>query len=128
MTTTTLAYTPLAAGRGLTHPDAETYHQRWLLVDEAGNWLEDQAALSPIEVGIRFGYLVLTAPGMLRLDIPLEVIEDDDSVRMSAKVGDQQVDVVDEGEVAAIWASKCLGIACRLVKIHPEAAPVRWPR
>ena len=36
---------------------------------------------------LRLGYLVLKAPGMLRMDIPLDVIEDDDSVRYSMKVG-----------------------------------------
>ncbi len=110
------------------HPDAGDYHRRWLLIDDEGNWLDDRDLLARIEVSLRFGYLVLQAPGMLRLDIPLDVIEDDDSVRMTAGIGGQDVDVVDEGEVAAIWASTCLERPCRLVKIHPEASSVPWPR
>ncbi|VFR47444.1 ortholog of Bordetella pertussis (BX470248) BP3468 [plant metagenome] len=70
---------------------------------------------------------MLRAPGMLRLDIPLDVIEDDDSVRRVARVADQDVDVVDEGDLAAAWFSNVAGQPCRLVKLHPDAAPVAWP-
>lgn len=120
-------YTPVAGCDPVSHPDAVNYHQRWLLVDDAGQWLSDPELLAPIELDIRFGYLVLQAPGMLRLDLPLEVIEDDDSVRRIATVGSQDVDVVDEGDVAATWVSACLGRPCRLVKVHPDAGPVNWP-
>lgn len=118
--------TPIAGCRAVDHPDAPDYHRRWLLVDDAGQWVSDEEILSRIKPGIRFGYLVLEAPGMLRLDLPLDVIEDDDSVRRTAIVGEQHVDVVDEGDVAATWATACLGLPCRLVKIHPEAAQVSW--
>ena len=62
------------------------------------------------------GYLVLRAPGMLRMDIPLDVIEDDDSVRYSMKVGEQVIDVVDEGELAAAWISNFVQVPCRIMK------------
>lgn len=120
-------YSPIAAGSGLSSPDAADYHQRWLVIDDTGQWINDASLLAKIEVDMRFGYLVLKAPGMLRLDIPLDVIEDDDSVRGYAQVGQQQVDVVDEGEVAATWATACLGRPCRLVKVHPQATQVQWP-
>lgn len=42
---------------------------------------------------------------MVRLDIPLDVIEDDDSVRHIMLVGEQQLDVIDEDELAAAWIS-----------------------
>src|SRR5699024_1500148 len=120
-------YTPLAGGQPVSHPDASQYHRCWLIADDHGSWMDDSQLLSRIEVSIRFGYLVLQAPGMLRLDIPMDVIEDDDSVRDTAKIGDQWVDVVDEGEVAAVWLTQHLGQAARLVKIHPEADAVAWP-
>lgn len=123
----TTRYAPVAGCAALTHPDAADYDRRWLIVDEERRWVDDTELLATIDLDIRMGYLVLRAPGMLRLDIPMDVIEDDDSVRGRAMVADDEIDVVDEGEVAAVWLSNCLGRACRLVKIHPDAAPVRWP-
>lgn len=123
---TMTTYTPVAGCNAVDHPDAPDYHRRWLVVDGGDQWVSDPALLSKIEADIRFGYLVLEAPGMLRLDLPLDVIEDDDSVRRIVRAGDQEVDVVDEGEVAATWASACLGIPCRVVKIHPDAVGLDW--
>lgn len=120
------SYTPIAGCSAVEHPDAPDYHRRWLLVNDADQWVSDAEVLSRIKPDIRFGYLVLEAPGMLRLDLPLDVIEDDDSVRRTVTVGEQHVDVVDEGEVAATWATACLGLPCRLVKIHPDATEVNW--
>lgn len=120
-------YTPLAGGQPASHADAHRYHRRWLLADDHGKWINDQEKLSRIDVSLKFGYLVLQAPGMLRLDIPLEVIEDDDSVRQTIRVAGQSVAVIDEGDVAAIWASNCLETPCRLFKVDPEGDAVAWP-
>jgi len=127
--TTNQSCTPIAACRALNDPDAFDYDRRWLVVDENAQWLDAARAegLSQIELDVRFGYLVLRAPGMLRLDIPMDVIEDDDSVVGEARVGTQAVRVVDEGELAAAWFTDFLGVPARLVKIHPEADPVDWP-
>jgi len=76
---------------------------------------------------LRYGYLTLRAPGMLRMDIPLEVEEDDDSVVCSIHVGTQIIAAVDEGDFAATWLSNVLQRPCRLVKRHPPDAPVQWP-
>lgn len=122
-------YSPIADCCPLSNPDAAPYDKRWLVIDAEGKWVRahDCSRLSTIKVDISLGFLVMRAPGMLRLDIPLDIIEDDDSVRRQARVGLQHIDVVDEGELAAVWISKCLDKACRLVKVHPDAAPVLWP-
>ncbi len=127
--TTDQSSTPIAGCRAVDHPDAAAYDRRWLVVDEDGQWLDASRAedLARIEIGVRFGYLVLRAPGMLRLDIPMDVIEDDESVVGEARVGTQAVRVVDEGDLAAAWLAEMLGRPARLVKIHPEAEPVAWP-
>lgn len=121
---------PLVGARPTGQADASAYDRRWLLADEDGVWLDPAQcpALSNVSVELKMGYLVLRAPGMLRMDIPLDVIEDDDSVRFTVKVGDQVVDVVDEGELAAAWMSNVVGRTCGLMKIHPDAPPVAWPR
>lgn len=120
---------PIAGCAALEGADQAAYDRRWLIVDETGRWLDSGRcpAVARIEVSVRFGYLVVRAPGMLRMDIPMDVIEDDDSVLAQALVGDQAVRVVDEGELAAAWLTDLLGQACRLVKVHPQADPVRWP-
>src|SRR3546814_16430775 len=85
---TTPLYFPIAACGGLSNPDAAPYDKRWLVVDESGAWLTPSHCdkLADIKVEISLGYLVMKAKGMLRLDIPLDVIEDDDSVRRQASV------------------------------------------
>jgi uncharacterized protein YcbX len=122
-------YHPVAHCGGLDDPRAADYERRWLLVNSGGQWMTrtECPALADIAVEMRFGYLVLRAPGMLRIDIPLDVIEDDDSVRSAVLVGTQAVDVVDEGELAAAWVSNFTGIPCRLMKVHPDMGAVDWP-
>lgn len=112
--------TPIVGCPGLDDPAAAKYANRWFLVDEQLCWLLDPL-LDSVELTIRHGMLVIKAPGMLRLDIPMDVIEDDDSVRMTAQSGSEQVDVIDEGDLAAVWFSNLIGRSCRLVKVHPDA-------
>ena len=126
---TAKSYTPIAGCGAINLPEAAEYDRRWLNVDDQGHWISatQSPALASVSMLMRMGNLVLRAPGMLRLELPLDVIEDDDSVRRVARVGGQVVDVVDEGDVAATWFSNVAGVACRLNKVHPEAAPVSWP-
>jgi len=125
---TTSAFQPIAECGVTMQQQAQDYHKRWLVANDAGMWLDRTLCprLADISVELRLGYLVMKAPGMLRLDIPLDVIEDDDSVRYQIRIGDQTVDVVDEGELAAAWISNFLQIPCRLLKVHPEMEAVRW--
>lgn len=126
---TVSAFQPIAACGETGQPQAENYHKRWLISNDAGTWLDRALCprLADISVELRMGYLVMKAPGMLRLDIPLDVIEDDDSVRHQIRLGDQIVDVVDEGELAAAWVSNFLQIPARVLKVHPEMGTVHWP-
>ena len=126
--TTDAVFQPIAGGTSLSDDTARPYDRRWLVVDEQDCWLAaDQAPrLAELDLSLRFGYLVIRAAGMLRLDVPLDVIEDDDSVERTARIGGQEVRVVDEGELASAWFAEWLGQPCRLVKVHPEAGAVRW--
>ncbi|NYT79985.1 MOSC N-terminal beta barrel domain-containing protein [Alcaligenaceae bacterium] len=126
---TTALYFPIVGCGAVSDSRAAGYDKRWLIVDEHGACVHQSHCekLADIQLDLRLGYLVMRAPGMLRLDIPLDVIEDDDSVRCHAQVGEQRVDVVDEGDVAAAWVSNFLERPCRLVKVHPDAGRVLWP-
>ncbi|MCZ4330991.1 MOSC N-terminal beta barrel domain-containing protein [Castellaniella denitrificans] len=127
--TTESVFQPIAGATALADEAARPYDRRWLAVDDRDHWLDAGRApgLAALEVSLRFGYLVIRAEGMLRLDVPLDVIEDDDSVERSARIGGRDVRVVDEGELASAWFSQWLGQPCRLVKVHPDAGPVNWP-
>ncbi len=120
---------PVAGCQGLDRPGLQDYDRRWFVVDEAGQWVSANTSpeLSQVSCEVKMGALVLRAPGMLRLDIPMDVIEDDDSVRRQAIVGGSKVDVVDEGDVCATWFSHVTGKTCRLVKVHPDASAFCWP-
>ncbi|MVW80832.1 MOSC N-terminal beta barrel domain-containing protein [Bordetella sp. 02P26C-1] len=126
---TASVYQPIAECGTTEQSQAADYHRRWLIANDAGTWLNRELCprLAEIAVELRMGYLVMKAPGMLRLDIPLDVIEDDDSVRRQILLGDQTVDVVDEGDLASAWVSNFLGIPSRVLKVHPEMGEVRWP-
>jgi uncharacterized protein YcbX len=112
-------------GPAVDHPDALDYHHRWFVVDDKNHQLGQRQApaLADLSLALANGCLVLRAPGMLRLDIVLDVIEDDDSVRTEAWVSARAVDVVDEGDLVAAWFSNLLEQQCRLVKVHPDAMP-----
>ncbi len=122
-------FQPIAGGPALRHPEAQAYDRRWVVVDATGAWLDGARAprLGEVDLSLRFGFLVMRAPGMLRLDIPLDVIEDDESVECTAHIGSHTVRAVDEGGLAAAWLTEWLGQPCRLVKIHPDAVAFDWP-
>lgn len=112
------AYFPLAGAQGVTRPSAQAYDRRWRVVDAVGRPIDTaHDALADISVDIKFGYLVLRATGMLRLDIPLEVEEDDPSVLETLLLDGAPVCVADEGAWAAAWVSQVLGRPARLVKV-----------
>lgn len=127
--TSTATYHPIAECGATTQETAADYDRRWLLCNSGGQWM--RRALYPrmaeIEVQIKAGYLVLRAPGMLRLDIIADVEEDDESVQHKILLAQQTVDVVDEGDLAAAWMSNFVGIPCRLFKLNAQGAPVQWP-
>lgn len=105
--------------------EASRYDGQWLLVSpEFVPLAEDEhPKLEQVAVQLRLGYLVLTAPGMLRLDIVPDVIEDDESIWREAHDADGSAfTVVDEGDLAAEWFSNFLDAPCRLVKRLDKAA------
>ena len=113
--------TPFLYGSALTGGNA-SYHQQWFLVDHKGHILSQQLAepLQTVSVLVRFGVLRCTAPGMLSLELPLDVLEDDDEVRCQAiGTNGESIAVIDEGGLAATWFSNVMGLPCRLMKKDP---------
>jgi len=116
MTKTT--FSPVIGCAAVARETAREYDGRWFIVDLEDNSLAgaDHPLLQSINVDVKFGYLVLTAAGMLRLDIVLDVVEDDESVQRTAYLDGRALIVVDEGDLAATWFEHVLGEPCRLVK------------
>ncbi|MGE8545960.1 MAG: MOSC N-terminal beta barrel domain-containing protein [Alcaligenes sp.] len=112
---------PLKGGPGLANGKAAACHDLWVLGDASGRVLsaDELPRLADLEIDLRFGDLVLRAPGMMRLDIAVDVIEDDeDSCALWQEEG-RSVRLVDEGELAAAWFSRWLGQPLRLLKRLP---------
>lgn len=128
-TITELNIHPIKSCRGIALKEATLlesgleYDRMWMVVDEAGQFMTQRQhpRMALIETELRLGQLVVRAPGMLRLDIPLEVIEDAPETWRTVRVWRDEVQAVDEGELCAAWFSRFLGTPCRLVKFHPEA-------
>lgn len=123
-------YQPLVYAPGLTDSRAEKYHHTWFLCDPDRQALpaSELAALQEMEVSIYLGRLRLKAPGMLSLELLLDVIEDDDSVRCTAQVGERQIHAIDEGMLAHTWFSQLLGRDCLCLKRDPDKPQsIDWP-
>lgn len=120
--TEAVQYFPVVGAPGMTSEAARPYDARWYVVDAMGRPLDgDVAGLHNVSVDIRFGYLVLRAPDMLRLDIPLDVIEDDPSVLETLQLDGVAVQAADEGAWAAAWFTQVLGQPARLLKVCVSA-------
>lgn len=109
---------PLVGAQPVRDSAAVPYHARWRLLEASGAAVKPgEPALAGVSVALRFGYLMLRAPGMLRLDVPLDVVEDDLSVVETLDLEGLELSVVDEGGWAAEWFSQVMGRPVRLVKV-----------
>jgi len=115
-------YFPVVGAQGVGAESAASYDARWRVLDAEGQALAaGDPGLAEVSVSLKFGYLVLRAPGMLRLDIPLDVVEDDPSVLETLVLDGEQVCVANEGVWAAAWFGQVLGHPARLVKVCTES-------
>lgn len=115
---------PLVGAQAVRDAVALPYHGLWRVLEASGQSVEaGDIALAGVSVSLRFGYLVLRAPGMLRLDIPLDVIEDDPSVLETIALKEEGlVRVADEGAWATEWFSQVMARPVRLVKLCRKPA------
>ncbi len=83
------------------------HDRRWMVVGERGALLSQRELprLALVVPSLRLETLRLSAPGMLRIELPLEVEEDDPSVFRKVTVWGDVVDAIDEGDYVAQWFS-----------------------
>jgi uncharacterized protein YcbX len=96
--------------------------REWVVVDAEGEFLSQRElpAMALIETRVAGSALRLSAPGMLKLEVPLASEGD----VLQVRVWNDEIDAVTQGEVADAWLSSFLGRPCRLMRFDPEAR--RW--
>ncbi|MDO8702621.1 MAG: MOSC N-terminal beta barrel domain-containing protein [Undibacterium sp.] len=109
---------------GLSH--GPVCDREWMLVDSDGQFLtqREHPKMALIRPSLAGGQLVLQAPGVAPLTLPLERRDAAHMRTVQVQVWDDILPASDEGESSARWCSDVLGIACRLVRFHPDARRV----
>lgn len=107
------------------------YDREWMLVDASGRFLSQRAhpRMALITPRLKAQTLELRAPGMLRLEIELGLPDPELAPTLTVQVWDEQLKAYDCDELTAAWFSNAVGVACRLVRFHPDArrlASARW--
>nr|WP_259371739.1 MOSC N-terminal beta barrel domain-containing protein [Rubrivivax benzoatilyticus] len=90
----------------------------WMLVDETGAMLTQRQLprLALVATTLRGDELVLRAPGMLALHLPVDQV----GGATRARVWDDEVAAYDLGALAAQWFGDFLGSPARLLRFDPE--------
>lgn len=101
--------------------------REWVIVDEDGEFLSQREypRLALVETRMTGASLRLKAPGMLQLEVPF----DSEGDVVQARVWDDTVAAVTQGEIADAWFSNFLGRPARLLRFDPEhrrLASHRW--
>jgi uncharacterized protein YcbX len=99
------------------------YDREWMVVDAQGEFLtqREHPKMALIKPRIKADTLELRAPGMLILDILLDLPDPDNAPTLNVKVWDDTVKAYDCDDTTALWFSNFLGVTCRLVRFHPHA-------
>lgn len=101
----------------------QIYDREWMVVDLQGRFLSQREfpAMALITPRLRADTLELRAPGMLRLEIALDLPDPAHAPMMQVRVWDDVLPAYDCDEVTAAWFSNAVGTPCRLVRFHPDA-------
>lgn len=102
---------------------AQGVHDReWMVVTDTGQFLTQREfpRMATIVPHVEAGDLVVNAPGMPPLSLPLAMQERSRTLRV--QIWDDLVDADDCGDAAAAWFGQVLATACRLVGFNPQAA------
>lgn len=109
---------------GLSH--GTVCDREWMLVDSDGQFLtqREHPKMALIRPSLAGGQLVVQAPGVAPLTLALERRDAAQMRTVQVQVWDDILPASDEGESSARWCSDVLGVACRLVRFHPDARRV----
>jgi len=107
------------------------YDREWMVVDAHGEFLTQRThpRMALITPRIKLDTLELRAPGMLALEIPLDLPDPEEAPTLSVRVWKDTVKAYDCDKITAAWFSNFLGLPCRLARFHPDAkriADTKW--
>jgi uncharacterized protein len=96
------------------------YDRRWMVTDESGVFVSqrDEPRLALLATALTADALVLAAPGMQPLTVPLEPARSD---REPVEVWNDRVDAERCGAAADEWMARFLGKPARLVRMPDDA-------
>jgi uncharacterized protein YcbX len=99
------------------------YDREWMVVDAQGEFLTQRVhpAMALIKPRIKADTLELRAPGMLPLEIMLDLPDPGLARTLNVRVWNDTVKAYDCDDTTATWFSNFLGFPCRLVRFHPDA-------
>jgi uncharacterized protein YcbX len=112
----------------------QIYDREWMVITANGVGLTQRShpRMALIKPRIKADTLELSAPGMLRLEIPLGLPEPEHAPTLNVRVWDEdeiQHKAYDCDALTATWFSNMLGEPCRLVRFHPHAkrlSSMKW--
>lgn len=99
------------------------YDREWMVVNDRGEFLtqREHPEMALIRPRIKADTLEVRAPGMLALEIPLDLPDPEEAPTLDVRVWDDKVKAYDCDLTTATWFSNFLGEPCRLVRFHPHA-------
>lgn len=106
------------------------YDREWMVVNAHGHFLTQREfpKMALIKPRLKADTLELRAPGMLRLEIPLDLPDPDTAQIIDVQVWKDSVKAYDCDDITATWFSNALGTACRLVRFHPDTERMADPQ
>ncbi|MGO4380139.1 MOSC domain-containing protein [Pseudoduganella sp. RAF53_2] len=101
----------------------QIYDREWVLVGTDGVALtqREHPRMALIKPKLKSDVLEISAPGMLRLEIPLGMPDPDTAPTLQVQVWEDSVLAYDCDETTATWFSSYLGLPCRLARFHVNA-------
>jgi uncharacterized protein YcbX len=113
----------IALERARLEPYGLAYDRNWMIVDPAGRFVTQREfpRLALVRTALTADTLVVEAPGMAPLVLPLDPNAYADAPRVAATVWRDTVSAIDTGDDAARWLSGLLGVPLRLVRFDPAA-------
>jgi uncharacterized protein len=102
------------------------WDRQWMIVDDKGTFLTQRShpQLARIVPEVMGDALVLTAPGLPALKVPLDL----EGERAPVRIWRDSCVGVDQGAAARDWATRAVGEPVRLVRVGPDMGRIANPQ
>jgi uncharacterized protein YcbX len=116
----------IARARVALTPAGFEWDRQWMIVNERGVFLTQRShpQLARIVPGVTPSALVLSAPGLPGLSVPL----DSEGARTDVRIWDYACAGIDQGSAAGAWLSQAVGEPVRLIRVAPDMKRIANPQ